>query len=556
MFYANFILGNKRGVLGKIWMAAHWEKKLSRKEIEDLKVEDAVELIKKPTIKISLRTNGHLLLGLIRVYAKKATFVLHDLKTAYSLFCTAKLEQQKRPRHPQRPRARVGGVAVAPAEGAIEEEDEENYDQSELDLDQPANPAFNVHANPADITMNELEEALNPSLLYANDYSEQEIPFDGNFDAATAFEQELQAMSRAESVASGHLQEPMDVDERPPLHMSLEEARRSSVHGNVVPASPMDAAFGTPLPEEAYGMEPEAPYEEPDVKWGDDFQLDPLSESQIQREVQELQAQRRPRRRRPRNLIVDQETTLSDEEIRRWLQDNEPNRIELAPPTREAMAAKEKGALFSVLNLPVVAGLALNPEMAEFYEKNCVRLEREDEREREESLEADFSLPPLPQSFVDEQELPQGELNVTADFRAPSADPHELPADFTLFEEQPAAEFHEFDDPEEDAENRDPFAPPPFKRARSSPVSKSQEWTNKVEGQKHALLERLAHKAGGNPNAKIDFESSLVWTAGKKKSETAAAALYALLELRKDCKLQLEQHAPYGPIEVTLAANA
>ena len=32
MFYANVIL-SKKGVLGKVWLAAHWDKKLNRQAI-------------------------------------------------------------------------------------------------------------------------------------------------------------------------------------------------------------------------------------------------------------------------------------------------------------------------------------------------------------------------------------------------------------------------------------------------------------------------------------------------------------------------------------------
>lgn len=51
MFYAQFVL-SKKGPLAKIWLAAHWEKKLSKAQIYETNVQDAVDEILKPKVRI------------------------------------------------------------------------------------------------------------------------------------------------------------------------------------------------------------------------------------------------------------------------------------------------------------------------------------------------------------------------------------------------------------------------------------------------------------------------------------------------------------------------
>ena len=82
MFYAHFVL-SKKGPLGKLWLAAHWEKKLSKAHIYDINVESSVESILNPQSKMALRTSGHLMLGVVRIHNKKAKYLLADCNEAF-----------------------------------------------------------------------------------------------------------------------------------------------------------------------------------------------------------------------------------------------------------------------------------------------------------------------------------------------------------------------------------------------------------------------------------------------------------------------------------------
>ncbi|KFV05814.1 Double-strand-break repair protein rad21-like 1, partial [Tauraco erythrolophus] len=83
------LLVNKRGPLAKIWLAAHWEKKLTKAHIFECNLETSVEKIISPKFTIALRTSGHLLLGVVRIYHRKAKYLLADCSEALTKMKTA-----------------------------------------------------------------------------------------------------------------------------------------------------------------------------------------------------------------------------------------------------------------------------------------------------------------------------------------------------------------------------------------------------------------------------------------------------------------------------------
>lgn len=82
MFYASFVL-NKKGPLARIWLAAHWDKKLTKAHVFETNIDSSVEAILKPKVKMALRTSGHLLLGVVRIYSRKAKYLLADCNEAF-----------------------------------------------------------------------------------------------------------------------------------------------------------------------------------------------------------------------------------------------------------------------------------------------------------------------------------------------------------------------------------------------------------------------------------------------------------------------------------------
>ncbi|NXO67251.1 RD21L protein, partial [Phainopepla nitens] len=88
MFYVHLLI-NKRGPLAKIWLAAHWERKLTKAHIFECNLEATVEKILSPKFAIALRTSGHLLLGVVRIYHRKAKYLLADCSEALTKMKTA-----------------------------------------------------------------------------------------------------------------------------------------------------------------------------------------------------------------------------------------------------------------------------------------------------------------------------------------------------------------------------------------------------------------------------------------------------------------------------------
>lgn len=82
MFYTEAVL-TKQGPLARIWLAAHWDKKLTKAVVFDTDLESACESVVNPSVKLALRTSGHLLLGVVRIYNRKAKYLLADCNDAF-----------------------------------------------------------------------------------------------------------------------------------------------------------------------------------------------------------------------------------------------------------------------------------------------------------------------------------------------------------------------------------------------------------------------------------------------------------------------------------------
>ncbi|KAJ3562558.1 hypothetical protein NP233_g9497 [Leucocoprinus birnbaumii] len=82
MFYSETIL-SRRGPLGKVWLAAHMERKLSKTQTLQTDIEESVDAIMGQEIEVmALRLSGQLLLGVVRIYSRKAKYLLDDCNEA------------------------------------------------------------------------------------------------------------------------------------------------------------------------------------------------------------------------------------------------------------------------------------------------------------------------------------------------------------------------------------------------------------------------------------------------------------------------------------------
>ena len=82
MFYSVNLL-SKTGPLAEIWLASHVERKLNKQKIlsQDIasSVKTITEEVKGP---MALRMTGSLMLGVVRIYGRKARYLLDDCNEA------------------------------------------------------------------------------------------------------------------------------------------------------------------------------------------------------------------------------------------------------------------------------------------------------------------------------------------------------------------------------------------------------------------------------------------------------------------------------------------
>jgi len=81
MFFQNLIL-DKKGPLARIWLAAHWDKKLTKAHVFETNIDESVDGIIAPKMKMALRTSGHLLVGVVRIFSHKAGYLQSDCNEA------------------------------------------------------------------------------------------------------------------------------------------------------------------------------------------------------------------------------------------------------------------------------------------------------------------------------------------------------------------------------------------------------------------------------------------------------------------------------------------
>ncbi|KAI7816097.1 Rec8 like protein-domain-containing protein [Gamsiella multidivaricata] len=82
MFYSEAIL-SKKGPLAKVWLAAHWERKLTKNQLLQTNLHSSVDaIVGTDQAPMALRLSGQLLLGVARIYSRKTKYLLEDCNEA------------------------------------------------------------------------------------------------------------------------------------------------------------------------------------------------------------------------------------------------------------------------------------------------------------------------------------------------------------------------------------------------------------------------------------------------------------------------------------------
>ncbi len=80
MLLTDLIL-SKKGPLAKVWISAHHERKLSKAQALQIDVNESIEAILEDQVEpLALRMSGQLMLGVVRIYSRKAQYLMDDCK--------------------------------------------------------------------------------------------------------------------------------------------------------------------------------------------------------------------------------------------------------------------------------------------------------------------------------------------------------------------------------------------------------------------------------------------------------------------------------------------
>ncbi|XP_056275768.1 double-strand-break repair protein rad21 homolog A-like [Pseudoliparis swirei] len=415
MFYAHFVL-SKRGPLAKIWLAAHWDKKLTKAHVFECNLESSVESIISPKMKMALRTSGHLLLGVVRIYHRKAKYLLADCNEAF-----IKIKMAFRPGVvdlPEENREAAYNAITLPEE--FHDFDQPLPDLDDIDIAQQ----FNLNQSRVEeITMR--EEVGNLNLLQDNDFADfgmddrelmrEESAFAVDIMDVSASNLLLEADGGANAMAdkSNHLeyddQYKDDFGDNPmesTVEGMLVDKLLSHEEGDGIfddpPADPPAIAESVMMLQD-HGDDNEDDFDalsagapdSPDSKTlpamadqteqttlvhneEETFALEPIDIT-----VKETKAKRK------RKLIVDSVKELDSKTIRAQLSDYSDivTTLDLAPPTKKLMMWKETGGVEKLFTLP--AQPLWNSRLLKMFTRCLTPLVPDELRKRRKGGEAD-----------------------------------------------------------------------------------------------------------------------------------------------------------------------
>uniref|UniRef100_A0A1I7T3P8 Rad21_Rec8_N domain-containing protein n=1 Tax=Caenorhabditis tropicalis TaxID=1561998 RepID=A0A1I7T3P8_9PELO len=592
MFYAQFVLA-KKGPLAKIWLAAHWEKKLTKAQIYETDVPQAIEEVIRPKVKMALRTVGHLLLGIVRIYSKKTRYLLADTNEAY-----LKMKVNFR-----------DGFSF----------------EADLPLNADIDENFAGHDD-FNITVPDFHDSeYNEKMIMANVSRLEDITIRDDVNYNAMFQINADEDGFGDEMEYGQLEqlygsvEPSSLRPTPQPESMMEMARDASIHGSIVsnrddgtihltegerpvfqgmdfddfaggdgfqmkqenatfgdalddprdspgPHQPMmfDSVIHHDEPADYFGGEPEVePHRVPSPE---SFELEPL-------DLENLEGGRKRRQRRPRKLLVDAETMISNEAFRQQQEDftDTMQEINMAPPSRRMLHLCVSGDLPHLMSLP--GSSIKNRELLKMYREHLVTqkfdpnftmAEISDSSSFTQSMEAaapweDLELNEnIPEVFGDEYEA----AGAADDFYGDIDFDPVVPMDFDrtlgqIPEDQmdpgPVEYPGENKENEEEEDWQDPFGSVSRKNRLEAygfgATPKSAATPSEDEGKWAKRSKQILKQVSTSIETTGQAVFSSV-TANAKTRKQAAEQFYSLLSLAKSQAISVEQEEPYGEIVI------
>ncbi|CAD6189372.1 unnamed protein product [Caenorhabditis auriculariae] len=548
MFYAQFVL-SKKGPLAKIWLAAHWEKKLSKAQIYETDVDEAVDEIMKPKSKMALRTTGHLLLGIVRIYSRKTKYLLADCNEAF-----LKIKMAFRP----------GQLDLMPDTAPIQSitlpDVFVDYDASlpdfNIDFDFP-NPPQISQSRIDDITLKE-DHITNCSTMF-NDFGMDDFGDNGGICFEDEFRDFAQEFARAEASSSGF---PGDLREGTPL---LENIRAP---GNTI----FDDDFGDAgggceddddvMTDNMSGIvalhQPEPSHINDDAQSHVSF----ARSATLDRETFALEpldpfCERPEKKKKKRRLLIDDQKNISGDAMKANMADYSDTlqTLDLAPPTKKLMLLRESGTVEKLFHFPGCQGMK-NKALVRLYQsflsykahpENVIRTNTDLQQElglgeiREEEIRNFHEFPAPDNHFADDfEDVGVADFDNIGPATPPPMEPMERPV-------SPAKESDEFSPPEKKKRRAELQA-----RGAAAEEEEGDEddhrWTKRTQN----VLNSISGKIKSNADGEITLSDLLNKGSTRK---TAAQKFYTLLVLKKWQAIEVEQAKPYEEITITAGPN-
>ncbi|CEF61189.1 FI11703p [Strongyloides ratti] len=540
----------KKGPLAKVWLAAHWEKKLSKAQVYETDVVDVVNEIMQPKVKMALRTTGHLLLGVVRIYSRKTKYLLADCNEAFlKIKMSFKSGEEE---HMMSEISSVSGVSSSLPE-VMQDFDITIPEFNEYDLQKQ------MRINQSRIDDITLKEDSVPTTtgfdisedFGGDDFGDRTLGLRFSESDAQEIERHRERSLSNHSALAGQMGDISEIknmeDMRDSVHIELPSSggfgdvfmSENDLIGEIESLKEPGAEFE----DNHVPMEAELTNGENSLPQLDSFNLEPLHPSQIET-VNKL-----PKSKKKRKLIVDEVKILSGEEMKANMSDFSATiqPLDLAPPSKKLMRMVEYGQTDKLFSNPLMKDM-VDTELQSFYKMCCVTRTKDDVFDGA-SIATDLEL----SDDIDLAELPNNQtmegFDEFAEVISPSMTPLQATEnlDVTLMHEE------ENSKGEKELDKRNEIKSPEAKRRKSRNVTDKSFIDEEDDGddsvrcsrRTHAILNSINNKFKHSENNEIIFTDLLTKSSSRR---TIAQKFYALLELTKNLAIKVDQDEPYGEI--------
>ncbi|XP_029911952.1 double-strand-break repair protein rad21-like protein 1 isoform X1 [Myripristis murdjan] len=536
MMFFTQLFTSKRGPLAKIWLAAHWDRKLTKAQVFECNLESTISDIISPKMKIGLRTSGHLLLGVVKIYSRKAKYLLTDCNDAL-----VKIKVPFRPGQTDMPADEL--EATFKAITLVE-------DFTDFDAQLP-------HPNNIDVVDHlSLNQSRTEEITLREDFGNDFLTFSDFGDESQCHRSGMLDSSFHSLV--NHKDAFGDEDRRFDLLDFLTNSSDHTESMDLVSENLQNEMPGTSTLDvhqddvnRMGAMEVEHP------TLNETTLLAKEEEAFVLMPVAVTPTSQRKKGKRKRKLVVDQTKELTDEAIKEQLSDFSDlvAPLDMAPPTHQLMQWKESGSADKLFRQP--CSTVITPQLKELFAKSIfqridgVGEEAEEMREDGQDVNRDAStLSTEHLSVLDSFVVPENRRQTTELLPLDNMSVNQPDNSSELTQDESRVEFSHPELPSEDSM----FVHPSNLQETQSTSMHTQSMMDsqafeerRVTRRAQKLLKTLRSQSQSCSTTLFSLQA----LCEKNTRSQAAATFFCVLVLKKHQALDLHQNAPYDDICAT-----